>query len=168
LRAFMLTVVVVDDVVAVVVIATVYTETLDLVPLLIAAAFFGAILVGRRLRIPAGLSFATLGSAVWVATYESGVEPAVIGLALGLATYAIPPPRSKLERVTERFREFREQPTADLARAARIELRTATSANERLQQLLHPWTSYVIVPLFALANAGIAIDRAVLARAVSS
>jgi Na+/H+ antiporter NhaA len=168
LRAFMLTVVVVDDVVAVVVIATVYTETLDVVPLLVAAAFFGAILVGRRFRVPAGLSFATLGTAAWVALYESGVEPAVIGLAMGLVTYAFPAPRSKLERVTERFREFREQPTADTARAARAELRSATSANERLQRQLHPWTSYVIVPLFALANAGIAINGAFLARAFSS
>ncbi len=168
LRAFMLTVVVVDDVLAVIVIATFYTDTLHVVPLLVAGAFFGAILIGRRLRVPVGLSFATLGTAAWVALLESGIEPVVIGLAMGLLTYAYPAPRSSLERVTERFREFREQPTAELARAARLELRAATPANERLQQQLHPWTSYVIVPLFALANAGIVIDGAFLGRAVSS
>jgi Na+/H+ antiporter NhaA len=168
LRAFMLTVVVVDDIVAVVVIATVYTKTLKTVPLLIAAAFLGAILVARRFRVPAGLAFATLGTAAWVAVLESGIEPVVIGLVLGLLTWAFPAPRSNLERVTERFREFREQPTAELARVARVELRSATSPNERLQQLLHPWTSYAIVPLFALANAGIAVDGAFLARAFSS
>ena len=70
--------------------------------------------------------------------------------------------------MTERFREFREQPTAELARMARVELRAATSPNERLQQLFHPWTSYAIVPVFALANAGIVIDRAFLATAFSS
>jgi Na+/H+ antiporter NhaA len=168
LRAFMLTVVVVDDIVAVIVIATVYTETLHWIPLLVAMALLGAMLVARAFRVPAGLAFATLGTAAWVALLKSGVEPIVIGLALGLLTWAYPAPRSELERVTERFREFREQPTAELARAARIELRSATSANERLQQLLHPWTSYAIVPLFALANAGIAIDGAFLARAFSS
>ena len=60
--------------------------------------------------------------------------------------------------LVERFREFREQPTPELQRSARIGAAAAISPNERLQQLYHPWTSYVIVPLFALANAGIAID----------
>jgi Na+/H+ antiporter NhaA len=168
LRAFMLTVVVVDDVVAVAVIATVYTESIDLVPLLVAVAFFVAVLVARRLMLPAGPTLAILGTGAWVALLESGIEPIVIGLALGLLTYAYPAPRSSLERVTERFREFREQPTAELAREARIELRAATSPNERLQQLLHPWTSYAIVPVFALANAGIQIDARFLSQAFSS
>jgi len=168
LRAFMLTVVVVDDIVALVVIATVYTETLRAVPLLAAVASFGAVFVARRLRVRAGLVCAVLATAAWVGLLKSGVEPVVIGLAMGLLAYAYPAPRSNLERATERFREFREQPTAELARVAGVELRSATSFNERLQQLFHPWTSYVIVPLFALANAGIAVDGGFLARAFSS
>jgi Na+/H+ antiporter NhaA len=168
LRAFMLTTVVVDDIVALVVIATVYTETLHVGALLVALAFFGAILFVRRSGVTAGLAYAALGSAAWVALLKSGVEPVVIGLAMGLLTYAFPSPRSDLERATQRFREFREQPTAETARLAQAELRSATSANERLQQLFHPWTSYVIVPVFALANAGIAIDGAFLAKAFSS
>jgi Na+/H+ antiporter NhaA len=168
LRAFMLTVVVVDDIVALVVIATVYTKTLRLMPLLVAVVLFGALVVARAFLIRAGLVCAVLGAAAWVGLLKSGVEPVVIGLAMGVLAYAYPPPRSSLERATERFREFREQPTADLARAAGLELRSATSLNERLQRLFHPWTSYVIVPLFALANAGIAIDGAFLSRAFSS
>jgi len=168
LRAFMLTVVVVDDIVALVVIATVYTETLHVVPLLAAVALFGAVLVARRLRFQAGLVCAVLSIGAWVGLLESGVEPGVIGLAVGLMVYAFPAPRSNLERATERFREFREQPTAELARVAGVELRSATSTNERLQQLFHPWTSYVIVPLFALANAGIAVNGGFLARAFTS
>jgi Na+/H+ antiporter NhaA len=168
LRAFMLTVVVVDDLVALVVIATVYTETLDVVPLLVAVASFAAILVARRLRHRAGLVCLALATVAWVGLLESGVEPVVIGLAVGLLAYAFPAPRSSLERATERFREFREQPTAQLARLAGIELRSATSTNERLQHVFHPWTSYVIVPLFALANAGIAIDGDFLARGFTS
>jgi Na+/H+ antiporter NhaA len=168
LRAFMLTVVVVDDIVALVVIATVYTETLRVVPLLAAVGLFAAVLVARSLRVRAGLVCAVLGAAAWVGLLKSGVEPVVIGLAMGLLAYAYPAPRSNLERATERFREFREQPTAELARAAGVELRSATSFNERLQHLFHPWTSYVVVPMFALANAGIAVDGGFLARAFSS
>jgi Na+/H+ antiporter NhaA len=168
LRAWMLTVFVVDDLLALVVIATVYTETLRPLALLAALVAFGAVLVLRSLRVRTGLVYLALGAAAWVGLLESGVEPVVIGLAMGLLAYAYPAPRSNLERATERFREFREQPTAELARAAGVELRSATSINERLQQLFHPWTSYVIVPLFALANAGIAIDGGFLARAFTS
>jgi len=103
-----------------------------------------------------------------VSLLKSGIEPVVIGLAMGLLVYAYPAPRSSLERATERFREFREQPTAELARVAGVEIRAATSSNERLQQLFHPWTSYVIVPLFALANAGISVNGSFLAQAFRS
>ena len=168
LRAFMLTVVVVDDVVALIVIATVYTEQLDVGPLLAALAFFGVGLVARGLQIRSGALYLVVGIATWVGLLESGVEPVVVGLAMGLLVYAYPARRSSLERATERFREFREQPTAQLARAASVELRSATSSNERLQQLFHPWTSYAIVPLFALANAGIAIDGSFLGDAITS
>ena len=73
LRAFMLTVVVVDDVVALIVIATVYTETLHLGPLLVAFAFFGAVLVARRSPIRAGVVCLALGTGAWVALLKSGV-----------------------------------------------------------------------------------------------
>ncbi len=168
LRAFMLTVLVVDDIVALVVIATVYTETLDVAWLLAAVALYAAIVVSRRLPLRAGITCVALGTAAWVALLESGVEPVVLGLAMGLLVYAFPAPRSNLERASERFREFREQPTAELARQAGVELRSATSVNERLQHRLHPWTSYVIVPLFALANAGVAIDGGTLSTAFTS
>jgi Na+/H+ antiporter NhaA len=168
LRAFMLTVVVVDDIAALVVIALFYGDSPQLMPLLLAALCFGVVFALCRAGIHVGLLFLVLGAAAWVALLKSGVEPVVIGLAMGLLAYAYPAQRSSLERATERFREFREQPTAELARSASAELRAATSYNERLQQLFHPWTSYAIVPLFALANAGIAIDGAFLSKALRS
>jgi Na+/H+ antiporter NhaA len=168
LRAFILTVVVVDDIVALIVIATVYTEALRFVPLLVAVGFFAVVLVLVSVPVRGGLVYFFLAAGAWVGLFKSGVEPIVVGLAMGLLVYARPAPRSTLERATERFREFREQPTADLARAAGVELRSATSPNERLQQLFHPWTSYLVVPLFALANAGIALDGTFLAHAFSS
>jgi Na+/H+ antiporter NhaA len=169
LRAFMLTVVVIDDLVALVVIATVYAHTIHAGPLLAAFAAFGLILATIRfMPVKPGMVCLALGAAAWVALLKSGVEPVVIGLAMGLMAYAYPAPRSDLERATERFREFREQPTAELARAVRLEIRSAMSVNERLQATFHPWTSYVVVPLFALANAGIAINGGFLSRALTS
>ena len=168
LRAFMLTVAVVDDIVAVIVIATVYSRNVHLLPLLVAVAFFGALVLARSLGNQAGIVCAAFGVAAWIGLLKSGVEPVVVGLATGLVVFAFPAPRSSLERATERFREFREQPTAETARVAGLELRSATSPNERLQEMFHPWTSYVIVPVFALANAGIAVNGAFLAKAFSS
>jgi Na+/H+ antiporter NhaA len=168
LRAFMLTVVVVDDVLALVVIATVYTEEVTLSALLVALALFAVVLVALRLRVRQGLVYLVLGAAIWVALLESGVEPVVVGLAMGLLAYAYPAARSDLEQATRRFREFREQPTPELARSVGLGLRDAVSPNERLQLMYHPWTSYLIVPLFALANAGIAIDGGFLARGFTS
>jgi Na+/H+ antiporter NhaA len=168
LRAFLLTVVVVDDVVALVVIGVVYSSSIQITALVVAASFYAAVLVARRIGVRVGLVYLALGVGAWVALLESGVEPVVIGLAMGILVYAYPAPRPILEQATERFREFREQPTAELARSAAAQLRAATSGNERLQQLYHPWTSYVIVPVFALANAGIAIDGAFLKHAFAS
>ena len=105
-----------------------------------------------------------VGVAIWVALHESGIDPVIAGLAVGLVTSAYPPARRDLERVTEVARSFREQPTPELARAAQLSVASAISANERLQYRLHPWTSFVIVPLFALANAGIHIDGQLLER----
>jgi Na+/H+ antiporter NhaA len=168
LRAFVLTVVVVDDVVGLLVIALVYSGSIDIAPLTVAVGFYAAVLVARAIRIRVGLVYFALGAGAWVALEKSGVEPVVIGLALGILPFAYPAPRRSLERATERFREFREQPTAGLARSVVAQLRAATSANERLQQLWHPWTSYAIVPVFALANAGIAITAGSLSRGFSS
>jgi Na+/H+ antiporter NhaA len=168
LRAWMLTVVVVDDILALVVIATVYTEDVNMSALLVALALFAALAAARFLRVSRGFVCAVLGTALWVALLKSGVEPIIAGLAIGLLTYAYPAGRSDLEQATERFRLFREQPTPELARLASRGVRSAVSPNDRLQQLFHPWTSYVIVPLFALANAGIVINGDFLTSAFGS
>ncbi len=168
LRAFLLTVVVVDDIVALLVIATVYTSDLRVGPLLVAIVLFAAILVLLRLHVRRGLVYLAVGIATWVAMHKSGVDPVVVGLAMGLLTYARPSGREDLERASDRFRDFREQPTPELARSARTSLQQAVSPNERLQDAFHPWTSYVIVPLFALANAGISVRADFLASAYRS
>ena len=168
LRAFMLTVVVVDDLVALVVIATVYTDDVSLVPLLVAVGLLAAVLALRLAGRWVGPLFAGLAAGAWIGLQQSGVDPVVTGLAMGLLVSAYPASRSDLERASERFRLFREQPTPALAREARTSVESAISPNERLAQRFHPWTSYVIVPLFALANAGIPLGGGFLAHAWSS
>jgi Na+/H+ antiporter NhaA len=168
IRVFLLTLAVVDDLAALVVIATVYTTHVSVVALSVAIALFAALVAlryapfGRRV-----ISFG-LAAAIWVAMFKSGIDPVISGLAIGLGTSAYPPSREDLERATALTREFREQPTPELARSAQQSLSSAISPNERLQYELHPWTSYVIVPLFALANAGIHLTSTVLNAAVSS
>ena len=173
LRAFLLTVSVVDDVLALAVIAFFYSTNVAVHALLVAIGIFAVILVVRAARIHYGftyhgLIYFLLCAAMWVALFESGVDPVVVGLLAGLLTLAYPATRGDLERASDLFRLFREQPTPELARSARTGLAAAISPNERLQQLYHPWTSYVIVPLFALANAGIVVSADFLAHAYTS
>src|SRR4051794_2856153 len=168
LRAFMLTVVVVDDIVALLVIAFAYSEGVDGTALLVAAALLVVVLVVRALHVQRGLPYAVLGIAMWVAMVNSGIDPLVVGLVMGLLAYAYPAARTDLERASEQFRLFREQPTPELARRASAGVEAAISPNERLSQLWHPWSSYVIVPVFALANAGIPLSTHFLADAFTS
>jgi Na+/H+ antiporter NhaA len=168
IRAFMLTVLVVDDIVALLVIATAYTSHLRVMPLVAAAAIFAVVLAVRSVRVRRGIVYAALGAATWVAVQKSGVDPIIVGLAMGLLTWAYPAGRGDLERATDLFRLFREQPTPELARSARVGLESAISPNERLQALWHPWSSYAIVPLFALANAGLHVSGSFLTHAFTS
>lgn len=168
LRAFIVTVVVVDDLIALLVIATVYTDRLDVVPLLAGFGFFAVVLLMRRARVTNGAWYAVMGVATWVALHNSGVDPVIVGLAMGLLTYAYPASRDDLEEASDLFRQFREQPTAELARSASARVSSTISANERLAQKFHPVSSYVIVPLFALANAGIVLNGDTLERGLHS
>ena len=161
LRVLLLTLAIFDDLMALLVIATVYTEHVSVVPLLVAVGLFGVLFALRYAPIawrrPAAAiaGRGDLGRAVRV-RHRSGDRR--------------PRGRPRDERLsaaraatssgsTELTRSFREQPTPELARSAQLSVASAISANERLQYRLHPWTSYVIVPLFALANAGIHLDR---------
>jgi Na+/H+ antiporter NhaA len=168
LRTFILTIAVVDDLVALAVIAVFYSENIVLPALITALVVFAAILGMRAGGLRRPVVYGLVGLVVWVALLKSGVDPVVVGLALGLLTYAYPASRSDLERASDLFRSFREQPTAELERSARLGIALALSPNDRLQRLYHPWTSYAIVPLFALANAGLTISGSLLASAVSS
>ncbi|MEU6289636.1 Na+/H+ antiporter NhaA [Streptomyces sp. NPDC046988] len=169
LRALMLSISVVDDVVALLVIAVFYSDEIHLPALLVALGALLALVVVLRLADAGrGLFCALMAVVVWVALHEAGVDPVVTGLAVGALVIAYPAPRGDLERASRLFRLFREQPTPELQRSAARGLASAISPNERLEQRFLPWVSFGIVPLFALANAGIELSGARLADAFTS
>jgi Na+/H+ antiporter NhaA len=168
LRSFVVTLLIVDDLVSLAVIVFAYSSAVHATALGIALGVFALTLAGRTAGIRSGPFYLVTGTAIWVALLESGIEPIVVGLVFGLLTYATPPAREDLERATDLFRLFREQPTPEYLRVARSGLQSAVSPNERLQRLYLPWTTFVIVPLFALANAGVKLDARSLAHAFGS
>jgi Na+/H+ antiporter NhaA len=168
LRTYILTVAVADDLVSFVVIATVYTSSVKVVPILVALGVLAIVLGARLRRVRNGIVYLILGIVAWVALLKSGVDPVIVGVVIGLLSIAYPAARADLERATDLFRLFREQPTSAAAQSLREGVRTALSPNERLQQVFHPISSYIIVPLFALANAGIPITGHFLSQAYTS
>jgi Na+/H+ antiporter NhaA len=168
MRTFLLTFAVVDDLAALAIIAVFYSHHISLPALLAGLATFAVVFAVRAAGVRRGVVYLALGVVAWAAFLRSGVDPVVVGLVMGLFTQAYPAARGDLELATERFRLFREQPTPELARVASITLSASISPNERLQETFHPWTSYVIVPLFALANAGVQISGPFLAQAFTS
>jgi Na+/H+ antiporter NhaA len=168
LRVFLLTLVIIDDVAAVAVIAVAYSSDLSLPWLVGAVLLIGGMLLARRAGIERPAVYALVALAAWFATLQAGVHPTVAGVAVGLVTSAYPPRRAELARATGLARAFRQQPSPALASAAARRITLSLSPNERLQHILHPWSSFVVVPLFALANAGIDLSGDTLGRALAS
>ncbi|WP_167761112.1 Na+/H+ antiporter NhaA [Geodermatophilus sp. DF01-2] len=168
LRLFLLTLAIADDVGALGVIALFYTEDLALGPLALAVLGL-ALMVGLRyLDVWRGPAYLVLGIAVWVAMYLSGVHPTLAGVVIALFTPAYPARREEVEAAARRARAYQQSPNPEFARAARLSIDRSVSASERLQQLWQPWTSFVIVPVFALANAGVPLTAETLRTAATS
>ncbi|SDO20627.1 Na+/H+ antiporter NhaA [Geodermatophilus sp. DSM 45219] len=168
LRLFLLTLAIADDVGALTVIALFYTDDLALGPLAVAVVGL-ALMVGLRyLNVWRGPAYLVLGVAVWVAMYLSGVHPTLAGVVIALFTPAYPARREEVEDAARRTRAYQQSPNPEFARAARLSIDRSVSASERLQQLWQPWTSFVIVPVFALANAGVPLTGETLRTAATS
>ncbi len=140
-KAFLLALAIVDDIGAIVVIALFYAEDVSGPWLAVAVALILLIAVFVRLRVRWTALYIALGLLVWLATFRSGVHATIAGVALGLLTPAVP-------------------------------LQRATGGTEsplvRMESLLHPWTSFVVVPIFALANAGVSLTGTAVSAAFSS
>ncbi|MDR7254679.1 NhaA family Na+:H+ antiporter [Nocardioides sp. BE266] len=154
-RLFLLTLAIVDDIGAILVIAIFYTADLSLAWLAIALVLLGAMVVARLLRVWSVVVYAVLGVGVWFALLESGVHATLAGVAIGLLAPAGPLLKEELARGHARaaLRDNHLDPD-ELARL-RFLLKESVSVVERLQSALHPVSSYVVLPIFALANAGV-------------
>jgi len=158
LRIFLLTLTVVDDIGALCVIALFYSDRIQVVPLVIAFALIVAIAFARYLPAARGPAYAVLGVALWIALSMAGIHPTLAGVALALLIPVFTPERQQVEQAVEMIRAFRQSPNSQYARAATRGLRESISINERLQTDVGPYVSFVVLPLFALANAGVRLN----------
>lgn len=168
LRVFLLALAVVDDIGALSIIALVYTEDFNPLPLALAAVALAGVYFTRYLRGGRGPVYATLAIIVWLCFLASGVHPTLAGVAIALLVPVYRPNRRDVEHALDLARTFRQSPNTEYARAAANSLRESISINERLQSAYAPYVAYVILPLFALANAGVVVSPEILARAFTS
>ena len=155
LKLFLLTLAIVDDIGAIIVIGIFYSSGLQPQFLGVAAALVGVILLLNRAGVVWLAPYLLLGAALWLMTYASGVHATIAGVVLGLLT----PARSALPTsvVRDWASDLRHEPSAPEMETMTRLARHSVSPAERLGHALHPWSSYLIVPIFALANAGVAI-----------
>jgi Na+/H+ antiporter NhaA len=168
LRIFLLTLAVVDDVGALIVIAVFYSDSIQVAPLVVSVLLLIAIALVRFLPVARGPAYAVLGFALWVGLYLAGVHPTLAGVALALLIPVFAPERRRVEDAVEVIRAFRQSPNSQYARTATRRLRQSISINERLQTDIGPYVSFLVLPLFALVNAGVRLDAASLSAAARS
>jgi NhaA family Na+:H+ antiporter len=158
LKVLLLALAIVDDIGAIIVIAAFYSDGLQGDWLAASGAGLLLVAVLRRAGVRYLPVYAVLGAGIWLATFESGVHATIAGVALGLLAPARPfLPELDADRIADEL-SADHAVTATEVRDISFRLRESIPITERLQNLLHPWTSYVIVPLFALANAGVALS----------
>jgi len=168
LRVFLLALAIVDDIGALSIIAIFYTEDFNPWPLIIAAVGLAGVYLTRYLRSGRGPIYATLAVIVWLAFLASGVHPTLAGVAIALLVPVYRPSRRDVEHALELARTFRQSPNSEYAKAAANSLRESISINERLQSAYAPYVAYFVLPVFALANAGVQINGEILEMAVTS
>jgi NhaA family Na+:H+ antiporter len=175
LKPFLLTLAIVDDIGAITVIAVFYTSDLDPNALLVALGLLALIVVLQRIEVRAAVVYIGLGVGVWLAVLQSGVHPTIAGVILGLLTPSVPFQRPRAvsdeaHRTADETVDDPYPPDADAPQWLRLATlsREAVSPLARVEAALHPWTSSAVVPLFALANAGIVLSGGVLAEAATS
>ena len=169
LRVFLLSLAIVDDIGAIVVIALVYTPELEVTFIAVAAAGLLAVVALRAVRVWWVPVYVVIGTAIWFATLRSGVHATIAGVILGLLTpVRALNPNAMQDLLIEEEDLADGQLSAAEARRARWRAQASVSVAERIAHDLHPWTSFVVVPLFALANAGVELSADSLRAAASS
>jgi NhaA family Na+:H+ antiporter len=177
LKILVLTLAIIDDIGAVLVIAVAFTDQISLAMLAWAGAGFGTTLLCRWLGVRAVPVYVIIGIGIWLAVLMAGIHATVAGVALGLLTPANPwLAKSSLLKVVsgtvQRLREDRAEGNEMEHHEEAVQLLGATAKKtisplDRLETALHPWVAFLIMPLFALANAGVRVDVAALTNPVS-
>jgi NhaA family Na+:H+ antiporter len=175
LKAFVLTLAIVDDILTIVVIAVFYPTGVEVVPLLLAVGIASTMLLLERIHVRATVVYVSLGVLMWLAMHASGVEPALAGVVVGFITPAVAfqRPRHVSEeaiRVADETVDEPDPPDADAHWWLRLAglSKEAVSPLARAEHVLLPWTTFVVLPLFALANAGVRLSGSGLADALTS
>ena len=168
LKLFLLALAIVDDIGAIAIIAIFYTSEINTAWLVTAIVLLALVFAMQRAKVWYTPLYAVIGVVVWYAVLESGIHATIAGVALGLLTPATPLQR-KVEpsEIVGSVVEPHDLNAAS-ARRASLYVRESVSVAERLQTLIHPFSSFVILPLFALANAGIALSGESIAEASTS
>lgn len=168
LRLFLLTLAIVDDIGAITVMAVFYSHGVSTTALAVAAGLV-AVLVGLRwARVWQLTPYLLVGLALWVAVFASGVHPTLAGVLVGLIVPAARVDPGQGERLRLYGRAVIEHADPVRVRLANSAARATVPANDRLQDVLHPASAFVVVPLFGLANAGVPLDGATLRAAAGS
>ncbi|MDF1678775.1 MAG: Na+/H+ antiporter NhaA [Legionellaceae bacterium] len=166
LRIFMLSLAIIDDIAAILVVAIGYSDGIAWTALLISVSGFILVFIMRKLGIRSMAAFFLIGALIWISVDASGIHPTIAGVILGLMT-----PTGKwvdderLHKILDYIvssslveHSSKDKKDRKALRRAEVALRETLSPVERLEILLHPWIGYLILPLFALANAGIIIS----------
>jgi NhaA family Na+:H+ antiporter len=175
LVAFLLGVAVIDDIGAILVIAVFYTDVVAFGWLAAALCGLVAMAALQRVHVRHLMPYVVLGLFVWFCTLESGVHPTIAGVAIGLLTPVRPfqdPVAVSAEaiRIAEETADAPDDPDQDADSWRRLAWlsREAISPLTRVEHGLHEWSSFVVLPIFALANAGIVLDAASLEAATET
>jgi Na+:H+ antiporter, NhaA family len=175
LKPLLLTLAIVDDIGAIIVIAVFYSHGVELTAL---AAAVGIVLVIAALErghvrfLPIYVSLAVL---LWVATYQAGIHPTIAGVVLGLLIPSRPFQRpaavsEEARRIADDTSDHPDPPDADAGEWLRLAWLSAEAVSPmaRVEHVLLPWSSFLVVPVFALANAGVPLSGSALSAAASS
>ncbi|MFC8192985.1 Na+/H+ antiporter NhaA [Cellulomonas sp. NPDC057328] len=168
LRLFLLTLAIVDDIGAITAMAVFYTDEVDLRALAVSGVLVLALLALRLRRVWQLTPYVVVGLALWGAVLASGVHATIAGVLVGLLVPTSLPRDERRDDVAAHARRFLHEGGADREHAAERAGRAAVPTGDRLQRVLHPWSAYVVVPLFGLANAGVNLDPETLADAFRS
>jgi Na+/H+ antiporter NhaA len=164
LKLFLLALAIVDDIGAILVIALFYSDDIRLDALAVAAGIVVLVGLARRMGVRPIPVYVLLGIGLWLALHESGLHATLVGVILGLMA----PTRPIRQRQWVDEEALTDLTTAVAAHETAVMARESVSVVEWLEHLLHPWTSFVILPLFALANAGIPLSSQAVSDAASS